>query len=312
MNRPLRKALARGAALAAAAVATLLAASPVAAAPQNSGQIADVPLEFDPAKPEKVEGWWFNGQDLLRLEANGAYRMWITPDRFASPVEVGAWRRSNYVLFDLEPYRARPGTRVRVQLVKVNGETCIQRDGMRPFKRSLGPPRVFGDEVLGAWTADREQLLVLDNGRYEYRRTGPAQGISRHDGTWCTVDRTLLLTPDSTVVAPVHLAAETESDGTTVLRGAGGVLRPVRPEPTPSQPAPATPTPATPVPAAPPPVPATPAPSAPATPAPATPASVPPTPASPAPAPTPPTVPPTPPSETPAPSAAPPTLPASQ
>jgi len=256
-----------GSALAAAALVTLLAPPSAAAAPQNSGQIAEVPLEFDPAKPEKVEGWWFNGQDLMRLESNGAYRMWITPDRFASPVEVGAWRRSNYVYFDLEPYRAKPGARVRVQLVKVNGETCIQRDGMRPFKRSMGPPRVFGDEVLGAWTADREQLLVLDNGRYEYRRTGPAQGISRHDGTWCTVDRTLLLTPDSTVVAPVQLAAETESDGTIVLRGVGGVLRPVCPELSPAQPGSAPPTSAPPAQPAPAPAPAPTSPAVPPTPA---------------------------------------------
>jgi hypothetical protein len=226
------------------------AASRPASAPQNSRQPAEVPLDFDPARPERVDGWWFNGGELLRLEPNGAYRMWLTPDRFAAPTEVGAWRRSNYVLFDLEPYRAKPGTRIRVQLAKHEDQTCIERPGMRPFHRVAQPPRVFGDDVLGAWTADREQLLVLDNGRYEYRRLGGAPGISQHDGIWRTDGRALLLAPDSTAVAPIRLEGEPDPEGGILLRGSGGVFRAVRPESSDvSGAAPATPAPVTPGPA---------------------------------------------------------------
>ena len=58
-------------------------------------------LDFDPAKPESVNGWWTNGRELMRLDPNGAYRMWLTQDRFQRPIEVGAWRRSNYVYFEI-------------------------------------------------------------------------------------------------------------------------------------------------------------------------------------------------------------------
>ena len=94
----------------------LLPARPLLA--QNSREPVITPLDFDPAKPEPLEGWWSNGQELLRLEPNGAYRFWLTQDRFAPPADRGAWRRSNYVLFDLESYRAKPGTRVRMQLIQ--------------------------------------------------------------------------------------------------------------------------------------------------------------------------------------------------
>lgn len=249
------------------AVASPTALAAPAPSAQNSRQPAEVPLDFDPARPERVDGWWFNGQELLRLEPNGAYRMWITPDRFAAPAEVGAWRRSNYVLFDLEPYRAKPGTRVRVQLVKDAGETCIERDGVRHFRRAAQPPRVFGDEVLGAWTAEREQLLILENGRYEYRRLGAAPGISQHDGIWRTDGTNLLLAPDTTAVAPIRLSGERDPEGGIALRGSGGVFEAVRPEapaiappngPTPTPGRPNAPPPPSAPPAGPPPKPAPP------------------------------------------------------
>lgn len=220
----------------AALLCAALCVSPAAA--QNSGKPDVPPLEFDPAKPEKVEGWWSNGTELLLLEPNGAYAMWITQDRFARPAEIGAWRRSNYILFDLEPYRAKPGTRVRVQLVKDRGETRIAREGMANFKRLAAPPRVFADEVLGVWTADREQLVLLENGRYEYRRTGVTSGISQHDGIWRTEGTSVFLAPDTGAVDPIRLNSEKQPDGTLLLRGPGGTLKHWVPE----QPAPAAPT----------------------------------------------------------------------
>ena len=138
---------------------------------QNSKNVPDAPLDFDPAHPERVDGWWTNGKELLCLDPNGAYRLWVSQDRFKRPVEYGAWRRSNYFFFDLEPYRAKPGTRFRVNMQKDRGTTELVRDGMGPFRSVPAPPRVMADEMLGSWISPTEQLLVFENGRYEWRRT---------------------------------------------------------------------------------------------------------------------------------------------
>ena len=97
----------------------------------TSGPRSPSPIQFDPANPEPVTGWWTNGKELMRLETNGAYQLWMTQDRFQRPVEVGAWRRSNYVYFELEPYRVKPGTRIKVQLIKEDGETKIEQSRHR-------------------------------------------------------------------------------------------------------------------------------------------------------------------------------------
>lgn len=198
----------------------LLAAAPPAVA-QNSGKTPDVPMDFDPARPEPVVGWWTNGSELMRLEPNGAYQMWITQDRFQRPAEVGAWRRSNYVYFDLEPYRAKPGTRVKVQLVKEAGETQMTREGMKNFRRLAAPPHVFADDVLGAWTAASEQLLIMDNGRYEYRRLGNS-GITQHEGIWRTQDSFVFLAPDSPAVDTIRLQGIRSTEGRMELVTANG------------------------------------------------------------------------------------------
>ena len=158
----------------------LTAATALPAAAQNSGKTPERPLEFDPAKPEPVDGWWTNGTELMRLDTNGAYRLWVSQDRFKRPVELGAWRRSNYVFFDLEPYRAKTGTRYRVNLQKEDGVTELRRDGMKDFRKVGSPPHIPADDMLGAWVAASESLLVLENGRYEWQRTliGSIAGLS--------------------------------------------------------------------------------------------------------------------------------------
>lgn len=164
-----------------------------APAGQNAKQVREAPMDFDPAKPERIEGWWSNGQELMRLDPNGAYRMWLTQDRFKRPVEVGAWRRTNYVFFDLEPYRAKPGTRIRVNLQKDAGLTELVREGMADFRWLPGPPHVIADDMLGAWVSPSEQLLILDSGRYggAGRSRPPASPSTRASGTqtttcWCS------------------------------------------------------------------------------------------------------------------------------
>jgi hypothetical protein len=220
------------AAIASLAVA-LAAACPAPSSPQNSKRVPDAPLDFDPARPEAVDGWWSNGAELLRLEPSGAYRLWITQDRFMRPIEVGAWRRDNYVFFDLEPYGAKPGTRHRIDMRKRDGRTELVRDGMAAFRALATPPRVFGDEMLGAWVSPVEELLVLETGRYEWRRVGASTGISAHSGQWMTDGDTLTIVPDTDTVASVTLRGTRRADGLLVLEGPNGGTM-VRPAPAPA------------------------------------------------------------------------------
>ena len=222
-----------------AAIAAMLLAAGAAvphAHAQNQKRTPDAPLDFDPAKPERIDGWWTNGTELMRLDTNGAYRLLVSQDRFKYPVEVGAWRRTNYVYFDLEPYRAKPGTRHRVNLEKSGTVTELSRDGMKPFRWLPTPPRVMSDEMLGAWVSPTEQLLVLENGRYEWRRTAPASGITEHSGAWNSEQHVLVLAPDSPAIDNQRLRLVREPGGAFALETANGRLMhpPEAPKPEPS------------------------------------------------------------------------------
>jgi hypothetical protein len=235
--------------LATLAVLIAAAGAPLALA-QNSGKTPPSPIDFDPANPEPVVGWWTNGKELLRLETNGAYQLWITQDRYQRPVEVGAWRRSNYVYFELEPYRVKAGTRIKLQLIKEDGETKIDRPGTDHFRRIPVPPRVFADEAIGGWSAPNEQLLVLDSGRYEYRRTATI-GVTQHSGIWRTDGEILYLAPDSPVVDTIRLQGVRDKEGKLELATANGRFTRVRPQDPPlGDAAPAGQKPAAPTPAA--------------------------------------------------------------
>lgn len=193
-------------------------------------------LDFDPARPEPIVGWWSNGRELLHLAPNGAYRMWPTLDRFRPPAEFGAWRRENYVFFDLEPYRAKPGTRIRVNMQKDAGVTELVRDGLADFRWSAAPPRTLADDMLGTWIGATERLVVLDSGRYEWNRTAEASGITGHAGAWTTEHDILVLDPDSPAIEPVRMRLVRPVDGPLALESADGRLMhpPEPPTPAPS------------------------------------------------------------------------------
>ena len=218
------------------AVLALVASPAPRALAQNSRKLDEVQLDFDPAKPEPVVGWWSNGRELLHLAPNGAYRMWVSQDRFKYPLEVGAWRRENYAFFDLEPYRAKPGTRIRVNMRKDAGTTELVRDGLADFRWSAAPPHIVADDMLGAWVAPTEQLLVFENGRYEWRRTAPASGITEHSGAWNTENDVLVLAPDSPAIDNQRLRLVKEQAGEFALETANGRLMPPpeAPKPEPS------------------------------------------------------------------------------
>ena len=220
----------------ATAILALAVCAPSTALAQNAKQVSDIPLDFDPARPERVDGWWSNGVELMRLDANGAYRVWVSQDRFKRPVEVGAWRRNNYVFFDLEPYRVKTGTRHRVTLQKDDGVTELHREGMTDFRWLATPPHIPADDMLGAWVAATEELLVFENGRYEWRRTGPATGITEHSGIWNSEGDVLTLAPDTPAVDTISARCVKGADGQFTLETAGGKMThpPTEPQPTPT------------------------------------------------------------------------------
>lgn len=212
---------------------------------QNAKKTSDEPMDFDPAKPERIEGWWSNGVELMRLDSNGAYRVWVSQDRFKRPVELGAWRRTNYVFFDLEPYRVKTGTRHRVTLQKDDGVTELHREGMADFRWLAAAPHIPADDMLGAWVAATEELLVFENGRYEWRRTGPASGITEHSGIWNSEGDVLTLAPDTPAVDTISARCVKGDDGQFILETAGGKMTHPPTQPTPASLVPAAPAPTT-------------------------------------------------------------------
>ena len=68
---------------------------------------------------------------------------------------------------------------------------------MADFRSVPVPPHIPADDMLGAWVSPAEELLVLENGRYEWRRTTAAPGISEHGGQWITDGDAITLLPDT-------------------------------------------------------------------------------------------------------------------
>jgi hypothetical protein len=94
------------------------------------------------------------------------------------------------------------------------------------------------DDMLGAWVAPTEQLLVFENGRYEWRRTAPASGITEHSGAWNSEHDVLVLAPDSPAIDNQRLRLVKAPDGEFALETANGRLMhpPEVPKPVPSAP----------------------------------------------------------------------------
>jgi hypothetical protein len=90
--------------------------------------------------------------------------------------------------------------------------------------------------MLGAWVAPTEQLLVFENGRYEWRRTAPASGITEHSGAWNSEQDVLVLAPDSPAIDNQRLRLVREPGGAFALETANGRLMhpPEAPKPEPS------------------------------------------------------------------------------
>jgi hypothetical protein len=89
--------------------------------------------------------------------------------------------------------------------------------------------------------AASESLLVLENGRYEWQRTAPSQGITQHSGIWNTDGDVLTLAPDSPAIDPISVRCVRDANGQFVLEGRGGRMTHPPTDPAKAEPAPAAP-----------------------------------------------------------------------
>jgi hypothetical protein len=78
--------------------------------------------------------------------------------------------------------------------------------------------------MLGAWVSPSEQLLILDSGRYEWRRTVATTGITEHSGIWDSDNDVLVLGPDSPAIDTIRLRLVREPQGALALESAAGRL----------------------------------------------------------------------------------------
>ncbi len=188
-------------------------------------------VNLDPEHPFPIEGWWSNGEQLLEVANDGAYRIFGTQNRYQRPLEVGRWHRQNYGAFWLAPYSMRKEDRSRVPLAIADGTVVATVRTYRPMRHLEAPPACTEDLFIGLWAGPGGSLELAPTMRYRYAAaSGPNESqpvvIARHSGTWRVVEGDVELLPDSPSVAKVRFEAESVEPGRgfTTLRGIEGTL----------------------------------------------------------------------------------------
>lgn len=172
-----------------------------------------VRLNPDPESPPIVEGWWTNGERLIELAEDGAYRIWTGENRHRTPIERGRWSRQHYAALWLQPYTMRKEARTRVAIGAVGDAPTLQIRDWKPMRRLDGPPPAPEDLFIGLWVGPGGSLDLQPTMRYHY--AAPRQAvesrpvaISSHRGVWFVEEGRVVLQPDSPAIAVVRLEPE--------------------------------------------------------------------------------------------------------
>lgn len=195
-------------------------------------------LSPDPEAPPTVEGWWSNGQQLLELADDGAYRIYGDQNRHKKPLEVGRWWRQHYAALWLQPYTMRKETRTRVGITMAEDGVALQVREWKPLRKLSGPPATAEDLFIGLWVGPGGSLDLGPSLRYHYvaprsASEGRAVTISSHRGTWEVHEGQVVLNPDSPAVTRLRFDPEATSadESFRILRGVEGPLERVAPKP---------------------------------------------------------------------------------
>lgn len=180
------------------------------AEPAPAGPRVVPTVRLDPEHPYPIKGWWSNGEQMLEVAEDGAYRFYDSTNRYRKPAEVGRWHRQNHAAFWLEPYTMRKDDRTRVPLSLVDDRVIIQVRNLKAMSFLPEPPMVAEDLFIGIWSGPGGSLELQSTMRYHYvAPRAAAEGqpvvISSHRGDWRLRDGHVELLPDSPSVTAMIL-----------------------------------------------------------------------------------------------------------
>ncbi len=103
-----------------------------AVAPQRS---------LDRAEPAPLPEWWSNGDQLLHLKPNGAYRLYYGADRRHAPVERGRWLQQSSATIAITPYDVFTYNSTRMTVSGTGADRVMKVRHLEPLSPlDDGPP----------------------------------------------------------------------------------------------------------------------------------------------------------------------------
>ncbi|MHC5114423.1 MAG: hypothetical protein ACYTGP_08360 [Planctomycetota bacterium] len=190
--------------------------------PVGGTQVEHTPMSIDPMDPQDLSGWWTDGAEMLRLDADGSYARYATTNRYVPPVERGQWTHDRYFEVHLTPYDARVRERTRIGLAMQRGTLTMRTPDGAELRWLPGPPPMPEDRLVGRWSALAGELDLREDGRYVWTLPELPQAaviIVGHEGRWRLDGDRLLLDPDAPTMPTLTFRRSGAGDGLRLHSG---------------------------------------------------------------------------------------------
>ena len=172
----------------------------VAPAPIRIDDGTRTTYQLDPADPIEIVGWWDNGQYLMVVQYDYAYRVLHGEYPDAPVVERGRWTQKNHSRFTLEPYNTSKVESEQVILSKDRGLPIATIEGLPPFHKLPKAPVQVERQLVGNWKNKESSLTLDENGSFQMTHEGSEK---RTTGSWRLEQGALVLEPGDPEEDPV-------------------------------------------------------------------------------------------------------------
>ncbi len=109
--------------------------------PDDTRTTRDVPRVPGPEDRVNVAGWWYNGQQYLRLERDGRYYLYERDAVDDPPLHRGRWDLRSHDRISLEPYTEIDQEPFSVDILHDRDELTLRLPGYPEFRPSSAPDR---------------------------------------------------------------------------------------------------------------------------------------------------------------------------